>query len=70
WLLRMMGFAGDEPHSPKPVRLVLIEDKEALRVQLLQWASLESLKRILVSHGSPIEDNPNQILRALANSLG
>jgi hypothetical protein len=50
--------------------LVLIEDKEALRIQLLQWAELESLKRILVSHGSPIEDNPNQILRALANSLG
>src|SRR6266702_4637811 len=70
WLLRMMGFAGDEPHIPKPVRLVLIEDKEALRIQLLQWAELESLKRILVSHGSPIEDNPNQILRALANSLG
>jgi hypothetical protein len=38
-------------------------------VQLLQWAELEPLKRILVSHGSPIEDNPNQTLRALANSL-
>ena len=69
WLLRMMGFAGDEPHIPKPVKLVLIEDKEALRVQLLQWAELESLKRILVSHGSPIEDDPSQTLRALANSL-
>ena len=70
WLLRVMGFAGNEPHIPKPVKLILIEDKEALRVQLLQWAELESLKRILVSHGSPIEDNPNQSLRVLANSLG
>ncbi|MFM0027278.1 hypothetical protein PQR70_13535 [Paraburkholderia madseniana] len=70
WLLRVMGFAGDEPHIPKPVKLVLIKDKEALRVQLLQWAELESLKRILVSHGSPIEDHPSQTLRALASSLG
>jgi hypothetical protein len=50
--------------------LVLIEDKEALSVQLLQWAELESLKRILVSHGSPIEDHPSQTLRALASPLG
>jgi hypothetical protein len=69
WLLRVMGFAGDEPHIPKPVKLILVEDKEALRLQLLQWAELESLKRILVSHGSPIEDHPSQTLRALASSL-
>ena len=69
WLLRVMGFAGNEPHIPKPVKLILIEDKEALRVQLLQWAELESLKRILVSHGSPIEDHPGQTLRDLASSL-
>jgi hypothetical protein len=69
WFLRMMGFAGDEPHIPKPVKLVLIEDKEALRVQLLAWAELEPLKRILVSHGVPIEDHPAQTLRDLARSL-
>ena len=69
WLLRVMGFAGDEPHIPKPVKLVLIEDKDALRIQLLAWAELESLKRILVSHGSPIEDHPRRALRDLANSL-
>lgn len=69
WLLRVMGFAGDEPHIPKPVKLVLIEDKDALRIQLLAWAELESLKRILVSHGSPIEDHPRRTLRELANSL-
>ena len=69
WLLRVMGFAGDEPHIPRPVKLVLIEDKDALRIQLLAWAELESLKRILVSHGSPIEDHPRRALRDLANSL-
>jgi hypothetical protein len=69
WFLRMMGFAGDEPHIPKPVKLAMIDDKEALRAQLLKWAELDSLRRILVSHGSPIEDQPSQVLRELAASL-
>ena len=49
--------------------MAMIADKNALRAQLLQWADIESLKRILVSHGSPIEDNPRQTLRDLASSL-
>ena len=69
WFLQKMGFAGDEPHIPKPVKLAMIDDKEALRAQLLRWSQLESLKRILVSHGSPIEDDPGQVLRDLAGSL-
>jgi hypothetical protein len=69
WFLRMVGFAGDEPHIPKPVKLMMIADKEALRGQLMQWSELESLKRILVSHGAPIEEHPNQPLRDLAGSL-
>jgi hypothetical protein len=69
WFLKKMGFAGDEPHIPKPVKLTMVDDKEALRAQLLAWSQLESLKRILVSHGSPIEDDPGQVLRELAGSL-
>jgi len=37
--------------------------------QPLQWAEIESLNRILVSHGPPIEGNPRQVLRELAGSL-
>jgi hypothetical protein len=69
WFLRMMGFAGDEPHIPRPVKLAMIDDKEALRAQLLEWAELDSLRRILVSHGAPIEHEPAQALRDLAASL-
>jgi hypothetical protein len=69
WFLRMMGFAGDEPHIPKPVKLAMVDDKQALRTQLLEWAELERLERILVSHGSPIEDHPREVLRDLAGSL-
>ena len=69
WLLELMGFAGDEPHVPKPVALMMIDDKAALRTQLLEWAAIDSLNRILVSHGEPIEANPQQALRELAQSL-
>ena len=69
WLLRRMGFAGDEPHVPGPVRMNMIEDKAALRGQLLRWADRDGLKRILVSHGAPIEDDPSGALRGLAEAL-
>ena len=69
WLLRMMGFAGDKPHVPFPVKVAMIHDKAALAVQLRRWAELPSLKRILVSHGSAIENDPRGALRALAVSL-
>jgi hypothetical protein len=32
-------------------------------------AGIESLRRILVAHGSPIEDNPRQTLSDPANPL-
>lgn len=70
WLLRTMGFAGDRPRIPGVVKKVMIADKNALRAQLLQWAEIASLKRILVSHGSPIEEDSRQTLRELASSLG
>lgn len=69
WLLRLAGFAGDRAQVPKVVKKVMIADTGALRSQLMQWAQIESLRRILVSHGSPIEENPRQVLRELASSL-
>jgi hypothetical protein len=69
WLLHLAGFAGDEAQIPTVVKMAVIDDTKALRTQLLQWAEIESLVRILVSHGAPIEDNPRQVLRDLAASL-
>jgi hypothetical protein len=69
WLLQIAGFAGKEAQIPRVVKMAIIEDTNALRAQLLQWAGIESLKRIIVSHGSPIEGNPRQTLRDLASSL-
>jgi hypothetical protein len=69
WLFKLMGFAGDEPHIPMPVKAAIVKDKEALRGQLLQWAAHPSLRRILVSHGDTIETDAAGALRKLAASL-
>jgi hypothetical protein len=69
WLLRLMGFAGDKPHVPVPVKMMMVDDKKALAAQLEQWAALPELKRIIVSHGATVEDDPRGTLRALAASL-
>ena len=68
FLLGLAGFAGDKPRIPRVVKAG-IKDTKALRAQLLEWAAIESLTRILVSHGSPIEANPRQALRDLADTL-
>ena len=69
WFLRMMKFAGDKPRIPTPVRWKLVSSKAQLREQLLEWAAIPGLKRILVSHGAIIDEHPSDVLRNLANSL-
>lgn len=69
WLLRKMGFAGDEPHVPAPVKFNMIDDKVALRKQLLRWAGDPALRRIIVSHGEIIEEDPRGALQELAAAL-
>ena len=69
WFLRMMQFAGDEPQLTMQAKMTTIKDRPALRAQFLKWAALPTLKRILVSHGEPIEDEPAEALRDFAQSL-
>jgi hypothetical protein len=69
WFLRMTNFAGDEPQVPRPVKWTMIDDRAALRAQFLRWAELPALRRILVSHGDPIDFQPAEALRDLAQSL-
>ena len=69
WMLRLMGFAGSEPKIPLPVKAAIVRDKQALIAQLQHWSDLPNLKRILVSHGEPMEQDPRGVLRHLAASL-
>jgi hypothetical protein len=69
WLLRTLGFAGDDPHVPGPVRMLLGKHKSEVAAQFRRWAEREDLRRIMVSHGDPIEQAPREVLRKLAASL-
>jgi hypothetical protein len=67
-VLRLMRFAGDEPHVPLPVEWG-VKDKSILRDQLLAWSDIADLKRIVMSHGTPIDAGARAELRALADTL-
>lgn len=69
WLLRLMGFAADEPNIPGVRRLAMVKDAETLGEQLLAWSEIADLHCILVSHGDPIVEDPRGVLRRLAESL-
>jgi hypothetical protein len=69
WLLRAMGFAGEEPHVPAPVKLLLGKHKSEVAQQFRRWADRDDLRRVIVSHGDPIEADPRSVLRTLAASL-
>jgi hypothetical protein len=69
WLLRVMGFAGDEPHVPGPVKMLLGKHRSEVAEQFRRWADREDLRRIIVSHGDTIESDPRGALRKLAASI-
>jgi len=70
WLLRVMGFAGVDPHVPGPVKIALGKHKLQVAQQFTRWAERSDLRRIIVSHGDTIEAEPSRVLRTLAASLG
>lgn len=67
-IARLFGFAGDKPQIPLPEKLGIIDDRKALAAQFRAWAELP-LKRVLVSHGEPIADDPAGVLREVAGTL-
>jgi hypothetical protein len=69
WLFKTIGMTGDEPHLPAPVRMRLVKDKHALREQFKSWSGLPNLKRVIMSHGSIIADDPAHVLGRVAEEL-
>jgi hypothetical protein len=65
---RLMGFGVSEPQVPRVVKHRVIDDPAALAAQFRDWADMDDLRRIIVSHGDPIE-NPRDVLHALAKKL-
>ncbi|HXS06832.1 MAG TPA: hypothetical protein VN723_08590 [Rhizomicrobium sp.] len=69
WLLHVMGFGGDGPQIPTVERFLMVRNKNLLRRQLVAWANGRQIKRILMSHGAPIEHDLDGVLRRLAQDL-
>jgi hypothetical protein len=69
WLLRLMGFAGDEPHVPVGPKVQFAKSKTELAAQMRRWAELPGLQRIIVSHGDIIETDARDVLLKLAKEL-
>jgi hypothetical protein len=68
-MARLMGFGVAGPRVPRVVKRMMIEDRPALARQFRDWAAIPDLRRVIVSHGDPIEDRPAAALNAVADSL-
>ncbi|HEX7476708.1 MAG TPA: hypothetical protein VF331_02775 [Polyangiales bacterium] len=62
WLFKAFGMTGDEPHVPPVIKLRLIENQAALAAQLDLWARMPRLQRVIISHGSIVENDAAGVL--------
>ena len=65
---RLMGNAGG-PKVTTIARWVFVKNKKKYRAQLLSLAADPGLKRVIVAHGSLIEDEPGKVLMDVAATL-
>jgi hypothetical protein len=68
-LFRLLGFTGDRPQLPVPVRLRVVRDRKALRAQLEELARTPGLARIVPTHGAVVDRDPAGVLREIAARL-
>jgi hypothetical protein len=68
-LFHLMGFSGDRPKLPVPVKLRVVRDRPALRRWLEQVASTPGLARIVPSHGPVVDRDPSGVLRSIASTV-
>lgn len=66
-MARLFGFGVNGPRVPRPVRRQFAP--KPLARQLRDWAALPDLKRIIVSHGDPIGNDPAGVLERIAAGL-
>ena len=68
-VLTLMGFAGSRPQVPRMFKSRAVDDPGLVALQFRQWADIAGLTRIIVSHGSIVEDAPAALLQRLADKL-
>jgi hypothetical protein len=65
-MARLLRWGVSGPSVPLTARF-FVKDRAALAVQLREWAALPDLRRVIVSHGDPIDADPADTLRRLAD---
>lgn len=68
-MARLMGFGVKEPEMPWVGEKLFVKDKEALARAFRNWAETPELRRIVVSHGDVIADDPAHVLERIAAEL-
>jgi hypothetical protein len=61
---KLLGFGFGHPSMPKLVKRKLVANDNEVKDQLREWAN-EGFERVIVAHGTPIE-NPREVLLELA----
>lgn len=65
-VFRALGFTGPSPKVAPIPRMMLVRDRAGLRTLLEKLAEQKDLVRVVMSHGTPIEQDPAAALRAAA----
>jgi hypothetical protein len=69
WLFKAIGMTGDAPHIPPAVKMRQVKHEGALRRQLEEGSRLPNLRRVIISHGAIITDEPAAVLGRVAGEL-
>lgn len=68
-MARLMGFGVKKPRMPWVGKRMFVKDIKELAADFRRWSELPELRRIVVSHGGAIEDNPRAVLARAAGEL-
>lgn len=68
-MARLMGFGVKRPRMPWVGKRMFVKDAKALADAFRRWAAEPGLRRVVVSHGDVIEDDPRGVLERIAEEL-
>jgi len=68
-MARLLGFGVSGPRIPRVGKWMFVKDKRALAAAFRKWADNPALKRIVVSHGDVIGNEPRKVLQRVAADL-
>lgn len=68
-MARLFGFGVSHPQIPRVGKWMFVKDNKALATAFRRWADEPHLKRIVVSHGDVIANEPGQVLQRVAADL-